>query len=985
LNTASGSTITRLGALEVTSGSNITRLSALETASGSAITRLGALEVTSGSNITRLGALETASGSAITRLGSIEVVTGSNITRLSSLEAKTGSYATTGSNTFIGSQVVSGSIVQSGSFTTTGTIIAQTINVQTVTSSIVYSSGSNIFGNLLGDSQTFTGSVLVTGSLTIAGGSSAASYSGATIYGSTAVCSPVGKFTTCIDAGTGYFSGQLCSITGVFGSKGGGTYGILISDNDQSNVRLKFTNTGTSGTSMSIVGGNPGLSNTGLAFYDETNSATRMYITSGGNVGIGVTPSVWRSSERALQIGTATSLYDVFGITLLGNNFYTNTSSQSIYLTSGYASYYWQNSSDGSHSWNTAPSAAAGSVIAFTERMRITCNGNIGINTSTPSNLLHIEASNNTTNQFRVNSCDGANAGLRSYTTSDGAGLIINHYYAVGGSPYLRTSDFVSNQGDTASTQMRFFTKDASVNAALAMIITSGRCIGINTGSPSSLLDVQNCINSPYDNTNTLVSNQWIRTSNPSTCTGATSGILFVATGPGGGNGIATINGVTTSCGSMAITFGTRDASGAITERLRITSGGSAVFQGSLNTCNGGAINMTIPNGNNGGSIRMACCTGANEGDMFLTGGGGVGILIAGNGNIGMGNTNPLQALHLGQVSVISQDANSMYVGANFGKSTGGCYIKSQYANQIHFDSATGNINLKVANSGTAGNTISYTTAMSISNCGHILVNQAPNGQADYGRMTISTNTPKTSDPSTQEKTALHLSTCETDTPFGLKFQLIGDACSTSRYVAIQTGDHYISNQGSIVFQNSGGRVGIGTATPSRLLEVNGDTTLQGNNYINSTKMIQWEGGAYWSLRAVTSATEFQLYRGDTGCTPFVITPANCIKLNGSFVNTATVGLDTFTIDTMPGYQSIANGGYVDFGGMSGILFVNNWSNGGVTIWLMGGGGTVALGSVVATVGAMYHAPNVGGYRWCQNYGSTANFGFQVFRTRNTA
>ena len=87
----------------------------------------------------------------------------------------------------------------------------------------------------------------------------------------------------------------------------------------------------------------------------------------------------------------------------------------------------------------------------------------------------------------------------------------------------------------------------------------------------------------------------------------------------------------------------------------------------------------------------------------------------------------------------------------------------------------------------------------------------------------------------------------------------------------------------------------------------------------------------------------------------------------------------------MNGYQSIANGGYVDFSGMSGVLFVNNWSNGGVTIWLMGGGGTVALGSVVATVGAMYHNPGVAGYRWCQNYGSTANFGFQVFRTRNTA
>jgi hypothetical protein len=51
----------------------------------------------------------------------------------------------------------------------TGQVVAQTLNVQQVTSSIVYSSGSNIFGNSLANTQQFTGSVSVTGSLAVAG------------------------------------------------------------------------------------------------------------------------------------------------------------------------------------------------------------------------------------------------------------------------------------------------------------------------------------------------------------------------------------------------------------------------------------------------------------------------------------------------------------------------------------------------------------------------------------------------------------------------------------------------------------------------------------------------------------------------------------------------------------------------------------------------------------------------------------------------
>ena len=75
----------------------------------------------------------------------------------------------TGSVNISGSTLITGSLNISGAITTNGTITAQTLVVQTITSSITYSSGSNIFGNALTNTQTMTGSVNITGSLTLNG------------------------------------------------------------------------------------------------------------------------------------------------------------------------------------------------------------------------------------------------------------------------------------------------------------------------------------------------------------------------------------------------------------------------------------------------------------------------------------------------------------------------------------------------------------------------------------------------------------------------------------------------------------------------------------------------------------------------------------------------------------------------------------------------------------------------------------------------
>jgi hypothetical protein len=178
-------------------------------------------------------------------------------------------FATTGSNSFRETQSITGSL------TVTGQIIAQSINVQQVTSSIIYSSGSNVFGCDLNSRQTFTGSVLITGSLTIAGASSAASYSGTTIYGSTAVCSAVGYFSGCVGIGATPNASFLLDVYQPLTST---TAYARIKNNRNRNAALQLeTNLGNF-----LLGVGIGADTNQFQIYDNCAGANRLTIASTG-------------------------------------------------------------------------------------------------------------------------------------------------------------------------------------------------------------------------------------------------------------------------------------------------------------------------------------------------------------------------------------------------------------------------------------------------------------------------------------------------------------------------------------------------------------------------------------------------------------------------------------------------------------------------------------------------------------------------------
>jgi hypothetical protein len=86
------------------------------------------------------------------------------------LNSTTASYAATATSaSYAATSSYASNFNVSGNLVVGGNITATTLYVQTVTSSIIYSSGSNVFGDATNDTQTLNGTVSISGSFNITG------------------------------------------------------------------------------------------------------------------------------------------------------------------------------------------------------------------------------------------------------------------------------------------------------------------------------------------------------------------------------------------------------------------------------------------------------------------------------------------------------------------------------------------------------------------------------------------------------------------------------------------------------------------------------------------------------------------------------------------------------------------------------------------------------------------------------------------------
>jgi adhesin/invasin len=359
-----------------------------------------------------------------------------------------GIFATTGSNQFNGSQAITGSL------TVTGQVVAQTLNVQQVTSSIVYSSGSNVFGNTLGNTQQFTGSVSVTGSLTTSiavFGSAATTFltsDSGTVKSRTAAQTLSDIAALPLAGGT--LTGALSLGTNTISSGR-----ITLSTNDQSTNRLTITNSGAGGRSYSIVGGLNGANNSGFSIYDETAGSTRFDINSSGTatfsgsiVGAGGVMSLQKNGSGTVGSGPYYTLYNA--ATTDGILFQLNASNNIDF-------------------WGlTSNSFTASPVITFTRAGAATFSSSV--------------TASGGKSQFIASGGASAGAGISLNTGLSGAdrrNWFIGTEETVAGDFQIKCSTAAGGVGGSGDTRLA--------------ILNNGN-VGIGTASPSYKLDITNSV-----------------------------------------------------------------------------------------------------------------------------------------------------------------------------------------------------------------------------------------------------------------------------------------------------------------------------------------------------------------------------------------------------------------------------------------------------------------------------------------------------------
>ena len=436
----------------------------------------------------------------------------------------TGSLSVSGSVNISGSITIAGGGTISGTasiattaltassadnFLVRNTLTAQTLVVQTITSSVDFVTGSTRFGSISANTHVFTGSMSVSGSLT---GTSAA-FSG--VNNSVTLNSTDAVYVTFQRSGTTYaLIGTAGSSTDIISGAAAGDLAIRAQQKMQFSTggdtpRMTITSTGNVGigtttpdvagfgwTTLTIRGGTTAGSsgvielqtpttdtngqNIGImAFMDgttrnaqigvqrdsSTSTANMMFYTAAGS---GIVERIKIASGGQVTIQSPTS-----GVALLSYgrpNEWTIQSEGSTVVGQSYGMYIsaGSNSSDQSFSVNSYNKA--------TNYFKVRGDGLVGIGASSPIGLLSLKAEvTNTPTLVFQNMSGGPSSAISNFTSAAQTFTVIGTNLYVNSTANLSRFDTSKESSGIAFDEgiMRFYTNTTSATAAQRMLITT--------------------------------------------------------------------------------------------------------------------------------------------------------------------------------------------------------------------------------------------------------------------------------------------------------------------------------------------------------------------------------------------------------------------------------------------------------------------------------------------------------------------------------
>ena len=427
-------------------------------------------------------------------------------------------------------------------------------------------------------------------------------------------------------------------------------------------------------TSDSNAGDDSGANLTFSTKSEGGSVAERLRISASGNAGLGVVPSAWHASWKALQIGpigfVGSYQAGTTDITALGTNVYSDGAYK--YIEEDEAVIYKQQ--NGEHIFDVAASGSADAAISWTTAMTISNAGNVGLGVAPPAwGSSYLALTVGTAGAFWASKTGASLTAMSDNSYLDGSVYKARNTGA--GAMFFQSAgahvwrNFASVSAGATQVAVNAMTLDASGNLGISNSIASDFNAGANTlvvgsGSGSKGMTIYGSTQSNIffadgtagtaayigriEYSHSADSMAFYVNNSPAMTIDSSGNLIVSGTSAGDATSVALHNGGyvhAVSSHQMAGIFDRRDSDGDI---LVFRKDGSGTAVGNIGTKSGdmyvGTGNTTLrfndaddaihAGGGNGNGTNNGTDLGSalyNFGDLYLSGGAYLGGTAAAN------------------------------------------------------------------------------------------------------------------------------------------------------------------------------------------------------------------------------------------------------------------------------------------------------------------------------------------------------------------